>query len=56
MPRALYEETKMYVATMKRVRRTYEDALFCVNNAIAVKHNFSPQMVKAMLALDNIPQ
>jgi hypothetical protein len=40
---------------MKRVRKTYENALLCVNNAIAVKHNFSPQMVKTILGLDNIP-
>jgi hypothetical protein len=41
---------------MRRVRKTYEDALFCVNNVIAVKHNFSPQMVKTLLSLDAIPQ
>lgn len=56
IPPSLYEDTRQYVASMKKSRRVYEDALLCVNNAIAVKHNFSPQMIKALLALDSIPQ
>ena len=30
--------------------------MFCVDNSIAVKHTFSPQMVKNLFALDNVPE
>lgn len=30
--------------------------MFCVNNGITVKHNFSPQMVKTLFNLEGSPQ
>lgn len=56
VPRFLYDDTKQFLTSMRRVRKTYDNAMLCVNNAIAVKHNFSPQMVKTILDLDLIPQ
>lgn len=56
IPRVLYDDTKPYILALRRMRKTYEDAHLCVNNAVAIKHNFSPQMVKSMFSLDAIPQ
>lgn len=56
VPKFLYEDTKQFLSSMRRVRKTYDNAMLCVNNAISIKHNFSPQMVKTILDLDLIPQ
>jgi hypothetical protein len=30
--------------------------MLCVSNVIAIKHDFSPQMVKTIFGLDFVPQ
>lgn len=56
IPSALVQDPKGYVTNARKIRKMYDDAHLCVDNAIAVKHNFSPQMVKSMFSLDMIPQ
>jgi hypothetical protein len=55
IPRSLYEDTKQCISMIKKARKVYEDAMLCVNNAVAIKHDFSPQMVKTILGLDSVP-
>ena len=56
VPEYLHEDAKQYMTTVRRIRKNTEEVMFCVNNDIAVKHNFSPQMVKNLFNLEEIPQ
>lgn len=55
-PDYLYKDAKQYMLTLRRLRKQKNDAMFCVNNGITVRHNFSPQMVKTLFNLESSPQ
>lgn len=44
------------MSTMRKVRKTNEDFMFCASNDIMIKHSFSPQTIKTMFNLEIEPQ
>lgn len=55
-PEYLYRDARQYMLSMRRARKNTEETMFCVNNGITVRHNFSPQMVKTLFNLEHSPQ
>ena len=55
VPDFFHQDAKQYMTTARRTRKKVEETMFCVDNVMAVKHNFSPQMVKNLFNLDHVP-
>lgn len=55
-PEYLHEDAKQYMTAVRRTRKNSENAMLCVHDALASKHNFSPQMVRNLFDLDSAPQ
>ena len=55
-PVYLFKDARQYMLAMRRARKQLEDTMFCVNNGITVRHNFSPQMVKTLFNLESSPK